>query len=217
MTRFLTRNLGWRAASLAGAFALWFSFSGTRELTTSVTVPVQYRNIPKNLEISSDLTEQVHLILRGPSPLLRGVAGSQSPVIVDLSDVRGPGQRTFTVDRRNLGLSPGVILERAIPAQIRLRLEIRARRDVPVRARFENVPQGMRIAGVEVLPSVLTVVGPQTRIAAIEHVETDPVDIRDLDSNGEIRTTAYAGDPQVYFAAFPSVTLKVKLAPDHQK
>ncbi|MBI5283254.1 MAG: YbbR-like domain-containing protein [Candidatus Solibacter usitatus] len=217
MIRVITRNFWWKAASLAGAFGLWFSFSGTRELTTSVTVPVQYRNIPKNLEISSDLTEQVHLILRGPSPLLRGVAGSQSPVIIDLSDIRGPGQRTFTVDGRNMGLSPGVILERAIPAQIRLRLETRARKDVPVHARFENVPQGMRVAEVEVRPRALTIVGPQTRIAAIEHVETDPVDIRDLDSNGEIRTTAFAGDPQVYFAAFPSVTLKVKLAPGPRK
>lgn len=209
----LTRNLGWKIASLGAAFVMWLLISGARELTTSITVPVQYRNIPKNLEISSDMMEQVHLILRGPSPLLSRLSHNEMPLIVDLSDVRTPGQRTFTLDRRNVNLPAGVTLERAVPAQLQIRVETRISRDVPVKPQFENIPEGMKVVSAEVNPAKLTVVGPQSRVRHIQEVLTDAVDLRILDAKGNAPSTAYSGDAQVNFTTSPAVTVHVTLAP----
>ncbi|WP_321477130.1 CdaR family protein [uncultured Paludibaculum sp.] len=213
MMKPLTRNLGWKLASLLAAFVMWLLVSGARELTTSITVPVQYRNIPKSLEISSDMMEQVHLVLRGPSPLLTRLAPGGLPLVIDLSDARTPGQRTFTLDSRNIALPAGVTLERAVPAQIQIRLETRISRDVPVKPQFENMPEGMHIQSAEVTPARLTIVGPQSRVRHIQEVLTDAVDLRMLDSNGNIASTAYSGDAQVNFTTSPSVTIHVTVVP----
>jgi len=213
MIRSLTRNLGLKIFSVFAAFLLWLAYSGARELTTSLSVPVQYRNIPKNLEISSNIVEQVHLILRGPSPLLSRLTSSQYPVVLDLAAVRSPGLITFTIDRRNVGLPSGIVLERAIPAQIQIRTETRVSREVPVLPRFEHIPEGMRVASCDVLPPRLTLIGPKSRVDAIERVETDPVDLRALPEDGRIRTTAFTGDQQVNFIAAPSLILRITLVP----
>lgn len=213
MMKPLTRNLGWKLASLGAAFGLWLLISGARELTTSITVPVQYRNIPKSLEISSDMMEQVHLVLRGPSPLLSRLGPDGLPLVIDLSDVRTPGQRTFTLDSRNIDLPAGVTLERAVPAQIQIRLETRIAREVPVKPQFENLPEGMQVEAADVRPAKLTVIGPQSRVQHIQEVLTDAVDLRMLDANGKISSTAYSGDAQVNFTTSASVSIHVTLGP----
>lgn len=213
MMRLLRQNLGLKLLSLAAAFLLWLAFSGSRELTTAVSVPVQYRNIPSNLEIGTNIVEQVHLVVRGPSPLLGRLSASHSPVILDLGEIRRPGVRTFSVSRSNVSLPAGVVLERAIPSQIQVRAEERVARDVPVLPVLENVPDGVRVAAWEVTPRTLKVVGPRSRVDAIESVHTDPVDVRAAAGQEEVRTTAFAGDPQVHFTSSPSVILKLTLAP----
>lgn len=211
--RGVTRNFWWKAASLAASFTLWMIFSGARELTTSITVPVQYRNIPQNLEISSDIVEQVHLVLRGPSPLLSRLTGSQMPVILDLSSIRAPGQSTFTLDRRNVGLAAGVTLERAVPSQIRLRMDERLSKQVPVFVHFENVPDGLQVASVVVTPKRLTIVGPKSKVSEIGHLEADPVNLAGTKDRAELRTTAFSGSPQVTFMSSPRVTVRVTFKP----
>lgn len=213
MMRSVTRNIGLKMFSLAIAFLLWTVLSGSRESTTSITAPVQYRNIPKNLEISSEIVEQVHLLLRGPSLSLTRLSGNELPVVLDLSRLRGPGEATFTLSQENLVLPGGVTLERAIPGQVRLRLETRIAQSVPVRVRYSNLPEGMEIAEEAVFPSQLQVIGPESRVRQIQFVETDPVDLRLLNANGEARAAAYAGDPQVNFTGSPSVIVRVTLRP----
>lgn len=209
--RSITRNFWWKAASLAVSFGLWMIYSGARELTTSITAPIQYRNIPKDLEISSDIVEQVHLVLRGPSPLLSRLTGSQMPVILDLSAIRGPGQTTFTIDRRNVALAAGITLERAVPSQIRLRMDERLSKQVPIVVRFENVPEGWHVGSVQLTPDRMVIVGPKSKVAQIDQLEADPVNLEGVNGQAELRTTAFSGSPQVTFRSSPSVAVKVTL------
>lgn len=211
----LTRNIGLKLFSLLAAFILWLGYSGSRELTTSLPVPVQYRNIPKNLEISSSIVEQVHLILRGPAPLLARLASSQFPVVIDLASVVRPGTNTFTITRANVGLPAGVVLERAIPAQIQLRTEPRVSRVVPVLPAFEG--QTSAALSWRIDPNALTIVGPKSRVEAIESVRTDPIDIAAFPPSGDIRTAAFIGDPQVHFADSPIVVVRINPAPSNPK
>ena len=213
MMGMVTRNFGWKVTSLGVAFMIWLGLSGPRESTTSITAPVQYRNIPKSLQISSEMVESVHFVIRGPSLTLSRLSSQPLPLIIDLSDIRGPGESTFTISRENADLPEAIMLERAIPSQIRLTLETRVARAVPVKVVYSNIPQGMRVNSASVTPSSLTVIGPESRVATIREVFTDPVDLRMLDSAGEARTTCYAGDPQVNFTASPQILVKVTIGP----
>lgn len=213
MIRRLTRNLGWKLFSLAAAFGLWLALSGARESTTSITVPVQYRNIPKNLEISSEIVEQAHLVLRGPSAQLSRLSGATMPIVFDLANFNNPGESTLTINKNHIALPPGVTLDRAIPGQVRLNLENRVTRAIPVHPRVHNVPEGARVATITVTPETLVIIGPASRVNNLEKVETDSVDVRTLDPNGQAMTVAIAGDAHVNFSGSPRVTVRVVLAP----
>ena len=180
-------------------------------LTSSVVAPVQYRNIPGSLEMSGDVVDQVHLVLRGPGPLLARLTGSDLPVVLDMGEVSTATQYTFTIGRRHIALPSGVTLERAVPAQVRVKLEPRISRSVPVHPRLENMPAGMQVASMTVDPPALTLIGPESRVRSIERVETDPVDVAALGEDGETRTTAYCSNAQVTFAGSPSVVVRVRV------
>jgi hypothetical protein len=214
---FAGRNLTWKFAALACSFLLWLAINGANDLTESVSVPVQYRNIPQNLDIGSDLIEQVHLILRGPSLLLSRASTNPSPVVIDLAAAKGPGERTFAITAANVRLPGGVMLERALPGQIRLRLENRLPKLVRVRVRVDHVPEGMLATVDEVSPPMLTIVGPENRVRPIVDVEADPVDVRTLDSGGRARTVAYVPDARVSFTTAPSIAVRISLAPAVKK
>jgi len=94
----VTQNIGWKLLSLAIALVVWGVVANEPELSTFATVSVEYRNLPDDLEISSDPVSTVKLELRGPSGELRGVGdgGARPEVILDMSTVQ-PGDRTFPV------------------------------------------------------------------------------------------------------------------------
>lgn len=213
MRRLLFRNLGWKLAALAASCLLWIVINGANDLTASVSAPVQYRNLPGGLEIGSDMTEQVHLILRGPSPLLSRAAANPSPVVLDLSEVHAPGEKTFSITPANVRLPGGVTLERAMPGQIRLRLERRLPKDVRVHVRLEHVPAGMQAVVEEMAPPLLTITGPENQVRAIDEVEADPIDVQALDKDGRKRIVAYTNNPRVSFTAAPEVSVRISLTP----
>ncbi|MGD0002264.1 MAG: CdaR family protein [Bryobacteraceae bacterium] len=213
MRRLLFRNLGWKLAALAASCLLWVVINGANDLTGSVSAPVQYRNLPANLEIGNETAEQVHLILRGPSPLLSRAAANPSPVVLDLSDVHAPGEKTFSITTANVRLPGGVTLERAVPGQIRLRLERLLPKDVRVHVRMEHVPAGMRAVVEEMAPPLLTITGPENQVRTIDEVEADPIDVQALDKNGRKRIVAYTNNPRVSFTAAPEVSVRISLTP----
>jgi YbbR domain-containing protein len=217
MKRLAGWNLGWKLTALVMSFLLWFAINGANDLTESVSAPVQYRNIPPSLEIGSDMVEQVHLILRGPSLLLSRASTTPSAVVIDLADAKGPGERTFSITAANVRLPGGVMLEKAVPGQIRVRLESRLLKTVPVHVRLDRVPANARAIVDEVNPPSLTIGGPENRVRVIDTVDTDPVDVRALGRDGRVRVAAYSSDPRVGFTTTPNVTVHVTLVPLPEK
>jgi YbbR domain-containing protein len=184
--------------------------AGDPGVATSVSAPVEYRNIPADLEMSSETPEEIHLEVQGPRAQLESNSLSRMAVVLDLAPVHRPGERTFTVDKGNVRLPPGVQLIRAVPAQLRLRFERRTRRDVPVRARFSGPPPaGYRILRHEILPPSLGIVGPESRVSSVVVAETDPIDLDAVVGEREFRVHTFVPDPQVRIESSPEVVVRV--------
>src|SRR5262245_6250218 len=119
MIRLLTDNIGLKLLSLAVATMLWLAIIGAdRETTTSIAVPVQYRNLPQQLEISSTLTDSAYIEIRGTTTRLAGSNLTNAAVILDLAGEKRPGEHTFSILNENVVLPPNVDFLRAIPSQI---------------------------------------------------------------------------------------------------
>jgi len=206
----ITQNIGWKIFSLLVSVLLWFTYASDPEIGAFVAVPVEYRGMPDDLEIGSDLVGSVSIDLRGPSEKVANFSAVKSAVILDFSSIHKPGEQTFQIDERNVNLPSGMRLVRAIPAQIRLQFERRTRHDVPVQVRFAGAPSnGYQLDRFEAQPNELTLVGPESHVRKIEYAVTDPIDLSTVVAESEFRVNAFVGDPHVRFEKPAKISVKV--------
>lgn len=208
----LRRNLGLKLVALAGAVAIW-TFVATRPtLERAVEAELRYANVPHELELNPDQVDQVTVVLSGDRGRLDELAGRALSAEVDLSHVPGPGERTFTITEESLTLPQGVHLVRAIPSQLRLHLESRIRRHLPVQPTFVGVAaNGYSLDSYTVAPPLLTVVGPESRVNLLGQVTTDRIDLSQVIGEKTFHAAAYMPDPYVRFEDGAQVTVHVQM------
>jgi YbbR domain-containing protein len=210
MTQLLTRNLGWKLLSLVIAVALWISVAREPEVATSLSAPVDFKNVRDDLDISGSLPDGVRLEVRGPSGRLTRDNLSSVAVVLDLSDA-AVGEHTYSIRGRNLNLPPGVVFYRAVPSQITLHFDQLIFKEEPVQPVYVNLPSGYRIVS-QFSPTEVRIRGSQDRVAAIRQVKTDPMDLSGLVGDKVFRTHLNVGDPQVRLVDVSSdITVRVKL------
>jgi YbbR-like protein len=210
---FLTRNLLWKLLALATAFAVWLNVSNEPELATIVSVPVEYNHLPLDLEIGSDIVESIDLEARGPSGQLRTLHDSRIAAIIDFAGVTAPGERTFTVTTAELKLPRGIVMVRTIPAQLRFNFEKRTTRSVAVDVRLSGkLPAGYSLAGVDVDPPQLQVVGPESHVLRSGKLTSDPVDLTNITGDASQTVSVYAAEPEVRILNTPQVRVKIRVA-----
>lgn len=211
MIRSLFRNAGWKLVSLAMAVLLWVSVASEPELSMFASVPVQYKELPQDVAISSEVVESVYLELRGPAGELREFAESnESAVILEMGAVRA-GERTFNVDSNSARLPRALRLVRAIPSQIRFDFERRVRRDVPVEVRFVGAPPGYEVVRSGISPPSLTVEGPESHVERLQAVMADPIDLHAVVGTAEFRVNTFINDPLIQFTSDSHVVVRVTM------
>lgn len=209
----VTENFGWKILSVLIAVVLWALVASEPELSTFVNVRVEYKNLPDDLDLSSEPVTSVLLELQGPSGQLQGIGdgGLHPAVVLDMSTVT-PGEWTFPIGPANVRLSRGVRLVQTTPSELPFTFERRVTRTVPVRARITGDGHaGYTVVGQEADPAELTIVGPASRVAKIKQVETDPVDVSTVVGTKQFRVNAFVGDPFVRFQSSPQVVVTVTM------
>ena len=214
--RLLTDHFLWKLLSLVMAAMLWIAVVDEPELTANVTAPVEFRNLTAGLDLGSNVPDRVVLQLRGPRSRLAFATGPRSAVVLDLSGQSHPGERTFTVQELNLNLPGGIDLVRAVPSQIRVVLEHRLRKEVPVTLRFAGPPpHGYRVRWSQLVPERITIAGPERRVKQIESIETDALDFSQLgsalDQPTEVKLNAFVSDPLVSLASPSQIRARIQL------
>jgi len=213
MKRWLLENLGLKVFSLAAATLLWLTFVASPELVTYVSTPIEYLNVPAGMEIMPESPERVRLEVRGTSNRIRYFVNSSPTVVLNLSGIERPGTYSFTVTAEHVNSPPGLTIVRAVPAQVRLRLERRLRRTVPIRAKLANLPRGYRISELVVEPASAIVVGPESHVLTAEFVETEAVEgLQPTEEWQHSETQVVMNDPELRLEKDGRVKVLVKLS-----
>lgn len=208
--RLLTRNLLWKLISLAAAIFVWRYFASESDVATIVAIPVQYKNYPMDLEISSAIQDSISVEARGSAGQLRDLSTAHLATVLDFGSVKAPGERTFTLTAREVALPRGVQLVRTIPGQLRFMFERRATRALKVDVPYSGaLPAGMRIDHIEVLPPALEIAGPESRVNAAKNAVSDPLDLSRITGDAQQHLAVFVADPEVRFVTAPQVTVKV--------
>jgi YbbR domain-containing protein len=201
MTAWLERvfldNFLLKLVSLLLAIGLWLAVASAPPAGIEMRVPIEFRNLPENLEIDSASFTEAQVRLRGPERVLHSMTEADVRAIVDLSNVQ-PGERTFDLTARHVQVPYDVEVEQIIPGQFHLSFDIRETRTVEVRPRVTgNFAKGLRVMEVTADPATIIVAGPRRRVEALEAATTDPVDATGTVSRGSFTTQVYVPDPLV--------------------
>jgi YbbR domain-containing protein len=191
-------HLRLKMLSLLIALALWYAVAHDQPAEIALSVPIEFYNTPEHLEISSERIQRAEVRVQGPARILREMTNADIDAVIDLQGAR-VGQHTFDLTPKQIRHLPhNVQILQVVPSQLRLDLDRSASKVVDVTPRvIGSFAAGYRLGDVEVTPSKITIVGPQSRLNNIESAITDPVDATGLVGRATFTTQAYVGDPLV--------------------
>ena len=197
LRRHVLHNFGLKLLSLALAVALWLAVTRDPVAEVAVDVPIEFHNIPQNLEISSENVPRAQIWVRGPQRIVRRLQPADVHAEIELSGMK-PGERTFDLTADQIHQPRELEVVQIVPSQFHLTFDARLARQVPVHPRvFGNFAPGYAIARIVAEPSAVTISGPRKRVEAVEAAITDSLDASGTMDRATFVRHAYVSDPMV--------------------
>ena len=195
--RTFLHNIGLKLVSLLLAIGLWTVVARSPVAEIEMKVPIEFHNLPDNLEIDSASFTEAQIRIRGPERLIHQLQAADVHAEVDLASVQS-GERTFDLTGRQVRVPQDLEVVQIIPAQFHLSFDNRETRTVEVRPRVTgNFASGLRVKQVIADPPNVMITGPRRRVEAVEDAITDPVDISGAMTRASFVTQAYVPDPLI--------------------
>lgn len=172
------RHFGLKVISLALAAILWLLVAGQREAERSLRVPLEYRNVPDQIELLGEPVSLVDVRLRGTSGALAQLRGTDLVAVIDLRGAR-PGRRLFHLLPGDVVVPTGIKVLQISPPTLSLTFEATALRTVPVVPDIDDEPApGYEVTRVTSNPSTVDVAGPASEVSGVTAATTEPVSVR---------------------------------------
>ncbi len=177
----LTANLVPKAIAFALVLVLWGFIAGQQRTEMWLTVPLEYRNIPTNMEIVGELVNKVEVGIRGPRGVISGVSQDQVRAHIDLSQ----GLRGLNYVRHHHGQYPHSSRNRDHqdqpifdPHQIRRREDSFGSGQGSVYRQASATPALRGSSWVE--PHFVVLQGPESLLTKVREVLTEPIDLSSI-------------------------------------
>jgi len=210
--RHVLHNLTLKLTSLLLAAGFWLAVSSSPPSEVALNVPIIFRNMPADLEISSENSPSAQIRVRGPEAIVRRLQASDVTAEIDVTDIK-PGERTFDLTHQ-IHVPDRLTISQVVPSEIHVSFDARATRSVPVQARVVGeAPHGYR-PKFQYDPPAVEITGPEREVAAIKVATTDPVDIAGVVSSISVARHAYVSDPLIQVSSPRSVRITVTMEPE---
>jgi YbbR domain-containing protein len=207
------RHLGLKLMAVALATLLWLIVAGDHLVERSLRVPLEYRNMPTELELVGDPPTEVDVRLRGSSALLGRLEPRDIVAVLDLGSARA-GSRMFHLRSDEVRTPYGVEVAQIIPNTLAVDLEKSGRRTVPVVPALDGEPApGFVIGRVTSEPPTVEVAGPESRLKQLTGATTEPVQV--TGSRTRVRDVVTVGmtDSSVRLVQPQNATITVDVVP----
>ena len=161
--------------SVSLAFAIWVFVTGEKRI-------VQDFDIPLDLQLSEELAlldgpeTEVSVRLRGPESLIRRLDPVGMALAVELAAME-LGEQEVTLSKNDLrGVPRGIEVDFIEPDKVAVQLDKRERRTVAIDVAFlGQPPEGYAFYGAQVQPDRMTLEGPESELALLSFMRTEPV------------------------------------------
>lgn len=179
--RLVRGDLPLRLASLALAAGLWFVIAGRQTAERGLSVPVELRNVPRDLELTGDAANTVDVRVRASPGLIDSLDAGKVLATIDLAGAQ-EGERIVQLTPDRIQVPFGFRVVKITPSLLTLYLESTQRKLVPVRPRVIGRPAaGFEVAEVTSDPAQVRIAGPRSRVQEVESAFTEPVSVEAAD------------------------------------
>jgi YbbR domain-containing protein len=211
----ILRNAGLKLLSVVLAALLWLVVSGEQIVERALRVPLEFTNLPAQLELVGDPPNLVDVRVRGSSGTLSRIAGGELVAILDLHAAR-PGQRLFHLSNADVRTPFGIQVVQVTPSNVSIRFEASVTKVVPVVPGVEGEPaSGYAIGMVTADPAMVEVIGPSSALNGLTEAITEPVSVAGASKPVVEMVTIGSPDPLVRLRTpqMATVTVAVTAAP----
>jgi YbbR domain-containing protein len=209
------RHLGLKVLSLMLAVLLWFMVAGQKDAERSLRIPLEFQNIPEQLELTEEPPSFVDVRLRGPSGSLGQVRAGDIVAVLDLATARA-GRRLFHLTPEQVSAPAGLRVIHVLPATIGLTFETSSSKTVPVVPVIEGEPAtGYVVGRVTATPAMAHIVGPESALQRLTEATTEPIVINGQRSRVRERVNVAVADDAVRLRSAQTalVTIEIQRAP----
>ncbi len=198
LRRFVLHNFWLKILSLLIATGLWLAISQDQEpAEVAVRVPIEFRDVPQGLEISSATIPEAQIRVRGPERLIRNLRSTDVQAELELWDAK-PGERTFDLTAQQIHHQRELNIVQVVPGQVQISFDTQLTRDVEIRPRVTGTfLAGEQISKVLVDPKRVTVTGPRHHVELMDAASTDLVDASGTRTQATFVTNVYVADALV--------------------
>jgi YbbR domain-containing protein len=174
----LRRHLGLKAVSLALAFLLWLVVSGEQTVERSFRIPLEFSNLPMQLEIVGDPPGAVDVRVRGSSGLVSRIGAADLSAVIDLQAAK-PGRRLFPLTETQVRVPFGLEVVQVTPSTVPVQLETSISKVVPIMPSVDGEPApGFVVGPTASVPPTVELVGPETVLRTVTEAVTEPVSVK---------------------------------------
>ena len=172
-------NMTLKIVALGLAIIIWFMVVGEQKSEVRLTVPVELRNLPTDLEIVKSIS-QVEVTLRGFSSFVKRLTPADIEVYVDLSNV-ARGINSFVLSADEIRVPVGATVTQVSPSQLEVFLDTTTTKPIPVEAATRGKPaDGYVVSSISIKPNVVSVIGAQNVLKNLTKIETEVVNLDNL-------------------------------------
>ena len=172
------RHLGLKIASIALAALLWVIVSGEQIVERALRIPLEFTNLPGQLEIVGDAPNVVDVRVRGSSGALSRIAAGELVAVLDLRTARSGSPRLFHLTSADVRVPFGVEVVQVTPSSLSMTFEPSVTKIVPVIPEVEGEPApGFVVGTITAEPKEVEVVGPESAVQMLTEAITEPISV----------------------------------------
>ena len=205
--RHIFHNISLKLTAILLAVGLWIAVASSPPSEVAYNVAIIFRDMPANLEISSENIPSAQIRVRGPEALIRRLQASDIRAEIDLTGVK-PGEQTFDLTHQ-IHVPDRLTVSEVVPSDIHVDFDTRATRSVPVHPRVTG-DSGHRYT-ITTDPANVDIIGPAKQVASVAAATTGPVDLTGVVGSISVARHAYVSDPLIQVANPHSVRITVTM------
>jgi len=211
--RHVFHNLSLKITALVLSTGLWLAVSSSPPSEVAINVAVIFRNMPADIEISSENIPPAQIRVRGPEAIIRRLQASDVRVEIDMTGIK-PGERTFDLTHQ-VSVPDRLEVSEVVPSEIHVAFDTRSTRSVPVQPKVSGeFLHGYKIASIECDPASVEITGPEKQVSQVTAASTDAIDVSGVITHLSAARHAYVSDPLIQVVNPRSVRVTVTMEPE---